>query len=131
MTEPADQEPAADINEVEDVERQIWEDFRNGRFDSMEARAAEGFVFVGPQGVADRATWRTNIAQQVCEIESILLEDVAVSALAPTVALMTYRMVPDGACNGAAMEPGVASTTFVWEADSWKVASHHWSPLPQ
>jgi hypothetical protein len=57
-----------------------------------------------------------------CEIKSVNLTDGAGTSLSPTVGLLTFKGSADGTCNGQKITPVYATSFYVKEGDTWKLA---------
>ena len=131
-TPKADRPPAP--NEIEALERQMWDDWKNARYSAMGERMLPHAVMLGQEGITDRAGVVAAMERGACQIDSYSLEDVRVTVLAPTVALISYRSGAVGTCGGQPISGSpseVNSSIWIKRDGTWMAAAHHQNPISQ
>ena len=113
-----------DPGEIEALERQMWEDFKNRRFDAMVNRTSVDAVMLGGTEIVDRGGIAAALEKGMCDIQSYTLEGLKVTTLAPTVASIVYRVTADGQCAGQPIRPSVHSSIWVLRDGEWVTAQH-------
>jgi hypothetical protein len=118
---------SADPSEIEALERQMWDYWKNREFDSMRVRLSEDAVLVGAEGVMNRDDAIAFMAKQKCDVQQVELEGVRVTSVAPTVALITYRATGTGTCDGQPLGTGTNSSIWVQRDGTWQTVHHQQS----
>jgi hypothetical protein len=121
--------PGPDPAEIEALERQMWEDWKDRNFESMRNRLSAEAVLLGGQGIANRDEAIAMMAKDNCDVQSVALDNVKVTTVAPSVALITYRANVVGSCNGEALQPSMDSSVWVERDGTWQ-AVHHQGSAP-
>jgi hypothetical protein len=122
--------PAPDAGEIEALERQMWEDWKNRNWEAMRGRISGDAVILGAEGIMDRDGVVAAMAKQTCDVQDVALEDVKVTALAPTVALITYHASGTGTCDGQPIGAGSTSSIWVQRDGQWQTVHHQQSVSP-
>ena len=112
--------------EIESLERQMWDDYGDGRYSALRERMLDDAVFLSPAGILDRAEALGGMELEACRLDSYSLENVSVRVLGPTVAVITYRSRDDGTCGSGS---DVHSSTWVHRDGRWMTAVHHENPV--
>lgn len=116
--------------EIEALERGMWDDYGNGHYDVMLERMLPDAVILGPEGIRDRTGAIEAMARASCRVDDYSFEDVRVTVLAPTVAMITYRSRLTGRCGGEAWASAdVHSSAWVKRDGRWMTAVHHENPV--
>lgn len=116
--------------EIEALERGMWDDYGHGRYDAMRERMLPEAVLLGPQGILDRADAVAGMARASCRIDNYAFEDVRVTVRASTAAVITYRSRLTGVCSGESwVSTDVHSSTWVRRDGRWLTAVHHENPV--
>jgi glyoxylase I family protein len=107
--------------EAELVSREVWRSR-----EALKARIDPDFVEFASRGrVFDRSALVEGLVGEVPPPWG--MEDFTVRALAPEVALVTYRSVIEGL---AGEPPDIALRSSIWrrEDGSWRITFHQWTP---
>lgn len=118
---------SADPSEIEALERQLWDQWKNRTVESMRDRIAADAVLLDGTGSIDRESAIAMWAKQSCDVQDVALEDVKVTSLAPTVALITYRASVTGTCEGQPVGSSTNSSIWVQRDGGWQTVHHQQS----
>lgn len=115
---------------INSLEKQMWAHWKNREFGEMKALMAVDARFVGGNKVQNRDQLTEELKKSDCAVKSVTMNDVNVSVVSPTVAIITYKSVLDGICNGKPVDSGGDLNTSVWARrdGSWRTVLHHQSP---
>jgi hypothetical protein len=116
-----------DPAEIETLERQLWDQWKNRTVESMRDRIAADAVVLDDTGITDREGAIAIWAKQSCDVQDVALEDVKVTSLAPTVALITYRASVTGTCEGQPLGSSTNSSIWVQRDGGWQTVHHQQS----
>jgi hypothetical protein len=117
----------ADTSEIEALERQLWDQWKNRTVESMRDRIAADAVLLDGTGSIDRESAIAMWAKQSCDVQDVALEDVKVTSLAPTVAMITYRASVTGTCEGQPVGSSTNSSIWVQRDGGWQTVHHQQS----
>jgi hypothetical protein len=115
---------APDASEIEALERQMWEDWKNRNWEAMRGRVAADAIVLGAEGITDRDGVFASMANQKCDVQGYALEDVKVTTVAPTVALISYKATFTGTCSGQPLQPSANSSLWVQRNGTWETVHH-------
>jgi hypothetical protein len=115
---------------VNSLEKQMWAHWKNREFGEMKALMAVNARFVGGNKVQNRDQLAEELRKSDCAVKSVTMNDVNVSVVSSTVAIITYKSVVDGICNGKPVGSGGDLNTSVWARRDgrWRTILHHQSP---
>jgi hypothetical protein len=121
-----------DAGAIETLERQMWEEWKNHSLDTMRSRVTPEALVFGGEEIMDRDAAFAAMAKQTCDVQAVSLDNVKVTALAPAVALITYRANAVGACNGEPLGPSMNSSIWIQRDGMWQTIHHQQSvAVPQ
>jgi len=117
---------AATETKLIQMEKDLWEAWKNNSMDTFRKHMAGRSVSVGQSGVVvgtEEALQAMSSAN--CKVNTYSLEDTKVTWLDKNTALLTYRANQDAVCGGEKVPPAVwASSLWVNERGQWKAAFH-------
>ena len=90
--------------------------------------AADG-VMIGDEGVGTKGDVVKMMASMPCEVKSFTLSDWKLTMVDPNAALITYKGVADGTCQGKPIPPVWASSVWVNRKGKWMAFSHQESTV--
>jgi len=111
------------------TEKKLWDAWKNKDTKVFKTYLSADSVMIGDAGVATKTEALKELEGMACEVKSYELSDIKVAFLNNDAALMTYKAVQDGTCNGQAVPPTVwASSAYVKRGGKWFAASHQETP---
>jgi hypothetical protein len=116
-----------DPGEIEALERQMWEDWKNRNLDAMRGRITADALVFGGDTITDRDAAFAVMANETCDVENVSLDNVKVTTLAASVALISYRANATGTCNGQPLAPANHSSIWVEGDGQWRTVHHQMS----
>ena len=124
-------DPPADADKeltstLTDLIKKGWDAWSKSDAKWFEDNTADNYVAItGAQGRAGRAERIKYQGEHKCDVKSINIEDARSAKLSDNVALLTYKSVVDGTCDGTKVPAPIWSTSiFVKDGDAWKAASY-------
>ena len=117
------------VDGVADLERGMWEAARARRFDVIASHLAADYVGIYEPGVRKvRAEMLAGLPD--LRVDAVRLDDVAVTALAPTVALVTYTLHVEGAVGREPLHAScLASALWCWRGAAWVNVYYQETPI--
>jgi hypothetical protein len=102
------------------TEKKLWDAWKNKDTKVFKTYLSADSVMIGDAGVATKTEALKELEGMACEVKSYELSDIKVAFLNNDAALMTYKAVQDGTCNGQAVPPTVwASSAYVKRGGKW------------
>ena len=123
---PAKASPDANTDALVKVELALWEAWKEHDARKLDALMAKDVSFVNIFGtyLATRADAMKDWTGNGCQVKSVSVSDGFVTALSPTVEMLTRKGTAEGTCGGQEIG-GTAIwgvSIFVKEGDAWKFA---------
>ncbi len=117
-------------NQITQLERAMWEMWKNHKYDDMRAQMTEDALIVGADSLATRDTIVEIMKRQNCEARNYTLSDVKVTTPAPDTALIAYHVVVTGTCGASAIPANGDMTGTLWvrRGGRWLTAFHQQTP---
>lgn len=110
------------------MDNKAFEAWKNKDAKFFEGFMADSFLMYGDKGkVMDRAESIKMISEHKCDVKSFALSEPHVTAAGPDVAVLTFKAVLDGTCEGTAKIPSpvTGASVYVHSGDTWKAAYHN------
>jgi hypothetical protein len=105
----------------------MWEDWKNRNWEPMQSRVSGDALIFGGDGITNRDEAFAVMAKQTCDVQSIALDNVKVTTLAPSIALITYRATGTGMCDGQPLRPSMNSSIWAQRDGQWQTVHHQQS----
>ena len=123
--------PAGVAAEVRMLEQRMWDKWKTRDFEAMARMMAADARFLGTGGDLTKEQSMAEVRKSSCDVRRVTLQDVHVLVPGPNTAVITYRSVLDGTCNGKPVSPTGDLNTSVWErrGGRWLTIVHHQSPI--
>jgi uncharacterized protein (TIGR02246 family) len=117
--------------EVRAQEQRMWDNWKNRDFTAMAAHMSADARFLGSDGDQSKAQLVEAMKKSNCSIKGVTLQDVHVIVTGPSAAVITYKSILDGACDGKPLPRTGDINTSVWakRGGRWLTIAHHQSPL--
>ena len=87
------------------LEKQAWEGWKNRDAKSFEAVMSDKYVGFASTGRIGKAESVKSLSDQKCEIKSYSFSDEQMTPVGPDVALLTFKALQDGVCDGKTIPP--------------------------
>ena len=112
------------------IEKQLWEAWKNNDTKPFQQNLADNAVGVSPRGVMEGSQkLMQDLTSGNCQVSSYSLEDTKVTWIDSNTALLTYKGNQDATCEGHKLPPSVyASSIYVKKGSSWKGMFHQETP---
>lgn len=113
------------------LEKNLWEAFKNGDTKPFEERMTAGFVDLSGPAPTQRPEFLKMVSAKTCTLNSYQVDDNAAELLkaGKDAAVLYYKVSMDGACGEQKMPSSMwASTVWVKDGGKWKAAFHQESP---
>jgi len=110
-------------------ETALWNAYKNKDPKPFQNWLAADSTVVGPEGVSGKGDVVKMMASIPCEIKSFTLSDWKLTMIDPNAALLTYKGVADGTCQGKPIPPVWASSVWVSRNGKWMAFSHQESDV--
>ncbi len=111
-------------NRIIATDKRLWEAWKNKDGKPFKTNLTADAVIVGEMGVMGKNDAVTGIPNMPCEIKSYTLSDFKVTFPSGGTAIVTYKGMVDGSCQGTALPNVWASSVYVNRGGKWMVASH-------
>lgn len=126
-TNAAPKAAAPSVDTLMAIDNKAWDAYKakDGKF--FETFIADNFVSFGDDGKRPtRAEVIKMISEHKCDIKSHSLSEGHVTPVSADVAVLTYKGVSEGTCEGRPIpSPVTAATVFVRSGTEWKAAYHN------
>ena len=118
-------------SEIVALERQMWDDWKNQRYEAMGNRMSADAVMLGAEGITNRAGALAAMTRAACQAQSYSLDEPKVTILAPTAAMISYTAKVVGTCAGQAIPSAgsVYSSTWSKQNGNWITVMHQETPI--
>jgi hypothetical protein len=111
------------------TENKLWEAWKNKDSKAFKDNLAAESVIIGDGGVSTKTESLKEIESMPCQIKSFELTNIKISFITNETAILTYKAVHDGSCDGQPLPAKVwASSTYVKRGLRWWAASHQETP---
>ena len=112
------------------IEKGGWEAWKNHDTKWTEENYSSKGLGFGKTGRMDKAAMIKSMTDAKCDIKSYSLSDDNMHMLGSDVAVLTFKGVQDGTCDGKKVPAAVwASSVYVREADKWKALLYVENPV--
>ncbi|MGD9563789.1 MAG: nuclear transport factor 2 family protein [Pyrinomonadaceae bacterium] len=107
------------------VERSGWEAWKARDAKKLEEITMKTLGFIGPFGdyTGNQADTIKQWTGGTCDIKSVNLSDGAATTLSPTVAILHFKGVAEGTCDGQKLLPLWGTNIYVKDGGNWKLAA--------
>jgi ketosteroid isomerase-like protein len=104
------------------LERELWEAWREHDAKKIADLTAEDITFINIFGtyLANKANALKDWSGTGCDVKSIGITAANATVLSPTVRILTFKAIADGACYGQKVGPVWGSSVYVKHGDKWK-----------
>jgi ketosteroid isomerase-like protein len=104
------------------LERDLWEAWREHDAKKIADLTAEDITFINIFGtyLANKTNALKDWSGTGCDVKSIGITDAKATVLSPTVRILTFKAIADGACYGQKVGPVWGSSVYVKHGDKWK-----------
>lgn len=104
------------------LERELWEAWREHDAKKIADLTAEDITFINIFGtyLANKVNALKDWSGTGCDVKSIGITDANATVLSPTVRILTFKAIADGACYGQKVGPVWGSSVYVKHGDKWK-----------
>jgi ketosteroid isomerase-like protein len=113
-----------------DLEKSLWEGWKNRDAAPFEKYLAEGAINVSGSGFEfGKAANVAAIKSSDCKVASFSLGEITVTRFGDSTAVLTYTASQDATCKGEKIQPKVLATSvWVKQGAEWRSAVYHESP---
>jgi hypothetical protein len=116
--------------QLETIEKQAWEAWKNKNGEFFQAMLTEDSINVGAGGVDNKAAVIKFTSGPMCDIKSYSLDSFQVVMTDKKTAILTYKAMQDGTCDGKSIPAAVwAATMFVKRGNKWVSSFHQETPV--
>jgi hypothetical protein len=120
---------AATEQKLVDMEKSLWEAWKNHDSAPFQRLLAAESVNVSPMGVNGTEQAVKDAGSADCKVNSYSLEDPKATWIDKDAVLLTYKSTQDAVCGGQKVPETVwSSSLWVKKGNEWKAAFHQESP---
>jgi ketosteroid isomerase-like protein len=121
---PAAPAPDPNTDALVALEKSGWEAWKARDAKKLEEITMKTLGFIGPFGnyTANQAETLKSWTEGKCEIKSVDVTNPSVTMLSPTVAMMNFKGIADGSCDGMKLVPVWGTNIYVKDGGNWKLA---------
>ena len=111
-------------NAIVDIERSIWEAWKSrdaaklGTLMATDVAFVDGFGGYSPTKDAVIASW----LGPKCDVTKVEVAQPAVTLISPTVAVLTFKGIATGTCDGKPLTPLWETAVYKQDGSTWKLA---------
>jgi hypothetical protein len=116
--------------QLETMEKQAWEAWKTKNGGFFQTFMSEDSINVGAGGVDNKAATVKNISGPLCDVKSYSLDNFQMIMTDKKSAILTYKAMQEGTCDGKTLPASVwASTMFVKRDNKWVSNFHQETPI--
>src|ERR1700674_140951 len=120
---------AATEKKLVDMEKSLWEAWKNHDSGTFQKLLSSGSVNVNPTGFESTEQEVKEIGGSDCKVNSYSVEDPKSTWVDKDAVLLTYKANQDAVCGGQKVPESVwASSLWVKKGNEWKAAFHQETP---
>ena len=126
--QPSATPSAAMTAEILALENQIWQHWKDRKFDSIQALLAPQVIFMAAGGASTADHVMKQMRASQCSVTGVTLRDAKTQALAPDTVLIVFVSDVAGTCEGKPVPSDANSSVWVKRGSKWLLMFHHQSP---
>jgi len=115
---------------LETMERQAWEAWKNRNGGFFQTFLSEDSINVGSTGVDNKPAIVKFTSSQMCDVRSFSLDNFQLIMTDKKTAILTYKAMQDGTCDGKPIPASVwATSMYVKRNGKWTSNFHQETPI--